>query len=99
MIQLLFHLCSSTLFIHSHIIEGNEVVHSHLFAGPVSEHSHTSSSADSIARSTFGEAIAATIVTLDDLRFSALNITIFDVQLAKIAYVAHHSLRAPPAVA
>lgn len=99
MIQLLFHLCSSTLFIHSHIIEGNEIVHSHFFAGPVSEHSHTASNADSIARATFGETILPTTIVVEAPTFYVTTIYTSYSEHEEVTYIVHHSLRAPPVVA
>ena len=45
---LTFNAAASTLFIHSHIIDGKEVVHSHPYSGPVSSHTHSKSHLQSI---------------------------------------------------
>lgn len=41
LVVLAFNTTATTLFIHSHIIDGKEVVHSHPYSGPVTSHSHT----------------------------------------------------------
>ena len=99
LVQVLFHLCSSTLFIHSHIIDGNEIVHSHIFAGPITEHSHTSSSADSIERSTYYDAVAVSVTPLSN---PTLYIPVEHVQYADneiLTLIISNSLRAPPSLA
>lgn len=99
LIQVLFHLCSSTLFVHSHIIDGSEVVHSHIFAGPVTEHSHTTDSAESIERSTYYEALSAATTTSVTPTFHIAELFIRSAYEVAVAPVTHHSLRAPPALA
>lgn len=99
MIQVLFHLCSSTLFIHSHIIDGHEIVHSHFFAGPISEHGHTSDSAESIQNATYGAALSATTTTIDAPLCIVVELISSVTDMLATTNIIHHSLRAPPAVA
>lgn len=99
MIQVLFHLCSSTLFIHSHIIDGHEIVHSHFFAGPISEHGHTSDSAESIQNATYGVALSATTTTIDAPLCIVVELISSVTDMLATTNIIHHSLRAPPAVA
>jgi hypothetical protein len=99
MIQVLFHLCSSTLFIHSHIIDGHEIVHSHFFAGPISEHGHTSDSAESIQNATYSAALSATTTTIDAPLCIVVELISSVTDMLATTNIIHHSLRAPPAVA
>lgn len=100
LLQVLFHLCSSTLFIHSHIIDGIEVIHSHIFAGPVTEHSHTTDSAESIERSTYYEAVVvATTATIATPTYRTVEASIYHAHSVAVTLITHHSLRAPPMVA
>lgn len=96
---MLFHLCSSTLFIHSHIIDGNKITHSHIFAGPVTEHSHTSSSADSIDRATYFDAEVVVATSLDNPIFYSLAEYLLHADIEVITRIVSTSLRAPPALA
>lgn len=43
-----FFYCGNTLFLHTHIIEGNKIVHSHPYL-PSGTHSHSSQALESIA--------------------------------------------------
>lgn len=99
LLQVLCHICSSTLFIHSHIIDGHKIVHSHFFAGPIGEHSHTSSSAESIERSTYFEATPTAIIAIEAPVCYITDILTFSIEDVAIAPITHHSLRAPPHVA
>lgn len=99
LIQVLFHLCSSTLFIHSHIIDGNKITHSHIFAGPVTEHSHTSSSADSIERATHYDAEVVAATSLDNPIFYPLVEYLSHADNEIVTHIVSSSLRAPPALA
>lgn len=99
LVQVLFHLCGSTLFIHSHIIDGHEIVHSHFFAGPVTEHSHTASSAESINHATYGEALVATEICATESSLCVVTDYTTKAEAVKVIYTTHFSLRAPPTVA
>lgn len=99
LLQVLCHICSSTLFIHSHIIDGHKIVHSHFFAGPVGEHSHTSSSAESIERSTYFEATPTTMVAIKVPVCYIADTHTFSVEDVVVVPITYHSLRAPPHVA
>lgn len=61
-----FYLGGSTLFVHSHNIDGIKIVHSHPFSGNPASHSHSSSSVDTISRlqNTFG--VVAECVAISD---------------------------------
>lgn len=100
MMVVLFYLSNMTLFVHSHIIDGEQIVHSHVYCGTSSGHSHTSSQIQTIGRLAMmdmcvvdyeaPQADVANVVGCE----SAYNI------VANIAPTLHHSgLRAPPVVA
>lgn len=99
LVQVLFHLCSSTLFVHSHIINGTAVIHSHIFAGPVTEHSHTTDSAANIERSTYYEATTTSALTINIPAGRTAEASIYHAIAVAVTPIAHHCLRAPPVVA
>ncbi|MBR2429737.1 MAG: hypothetical protein IKB15_07185 [Alistipes sp.] len=47
---IIFWLGGTTLFIHSHIIDGVDIVHSHPYAGSADDHSHTADNVLQISR-------------------------------------------------
>lgn len=61
-----FYLGGSTLFIHSHDINGINIVHSHPFSGNPSSHSHSGSSVDTISRLQNTDGTIAESITISD---------------------------------
>ncbi len=41
LLVIIFWLGGSTLFVHSHIIDGHDIVHSHPYTGDTDDHGHT----------------------------------------------------------
>ena len=50
MLVMIFNIAGTTLFVHSHNIDGVSIVHSHPYTGLPTSHSHTTSHAGLIAR-------------------------------------------------
>lgn len=95
-----FYLGSSTLFIHSHTIDGIEIVHSHPFSGNPSSHSHSESSIGTINRifnpegiTPDGVAIAECIVVMECKNSTSTA------PLYATTPTALNLLRAPPTIA
>ena len=92
-----FYLGGSTLFVHSHNIDGIKIVHSHPFSGNPASHSHSSTSVDTISRlqNTYG-VVAESITVTDNATFieqsRAISITL-DICTAETSL---SLLRAPP---
>ena len=98
MLVVAIYLASSTLFIHSHTIDGIVVVHSHPFLGSSSAHTHSDSSVDTIYRLTMPNAMTADGVA--EIPYTMLSIAIEESSVVDVTYAAEHSislLRAPPA--
>ena len=55
LLLMIFNICSTTLFIHSHNIDETTIAHSHPFAGKPDSHHHTSTSINFIARQVISE--------------------------------------------
>ena len=94
-----FYLGGSTLFVHSHNIDGIKIVHSHPFSGNPSSHSHSSSSVDTVSRLQYADGVAAECLTIADdytlveqLRTTSLTSDICTAELSL------YLLRAPPAL-
>ena len=92
-----FYLGGSTLFVHSHNIDGIKIVHSHPFSGNPSSHSHSNSSVDTISRlqNTYG-VVAEPVTVTDDATFieqSKATPVTFDTCTAESSL---SLLRAPP---
>lgn len=98
MLAIGIYLASSTLFIHSHTIDGRVVVHSHPFLGGSTAHTHSDSSVDTIYRLTMPNAMTAdSVVTVP---YTTLTVAAVESRIVDAAYAAEHSislLRAPPA--
>ncbi len=98
MLVVAVYLASSTLFIHSHTIDGIVVVHSHPFLGNSAAHTHSDSSVDTIYRLTMPNAMTAdSIVTV---AYTTLTVAAAESRIVDATYTAVHSislLRAPPA--
>ena len=91
-----FYLGGSTLFVHSHNIDGIKIVHSHPLAG--SSHTHTSSQLQTISfLATFLALVATSTVALSQIEgFQSEIIAKPCKRIISVATLAH-SLRAPPA--
>ena len=59
------YLGGSTLFIHSHNIDGRSVVHSHPFSGTPASHSHSATSFDTISRLAGSDYIVASTLSVE----------------------------------
>lgn len=97
LLTVLVYLGGSTLFIHSHTVNGTSVVHSHPFSGSASSHSHSASSIDTISRLATPEMHAEVGMSLEGI----VAVEVIDVAacICVQAYSAEgsiHSLRAPP---
>lgn len=97
LLLILFNIGSTSLFVHSHIIEGDIIAHSHPFSGNPESHSHSLASLDIISRMVRGEMLLGEGFTMD---VSCLCRTI---NLSDETYVFYSSvdytssqLRAPP---
>lgn len=92
-----FYLGGSTLFVHSHNIDGIKIVHSHPFSGNPASHSHSSTSVDTISRlqnadGVITECVAIVGNTTFVEQSKAISITL-DICTAESSL---HLLRAPP---
>ena len=93
------YLGGSTLFIHSHNIEGRSIVHSHPFSGTPASHSHSATSFDTISRLAGSDYIAASILSVECS-------TTTQTSIYRATYCEHYdsaqgsicSLRAPPSL-
>lgn len=97
LLLILFNIGSTSLFVHSHTIEGDIIAHSHPFSGNPESHSHSLASLDIISRMVRGEMLLGEGLTMD---VSCLCRTI---NLSDETYVFYSSvdytssqLRAPP---
>lgn len=50
LLVIIFWLGGTTLFVHSHIIDGQDIVHSHPYTGSADDHSHSTDSVLQISR-------------------------------------------------
>ncbi|MBO5018604.1 MAG: hypothetical protein J6C56_07055 [Alistipes sp.] len=97
---LLLNLTATTLFIHSHYVDGQKVTHSHFYAGPAAEHSHSKSHILYLDDSLQCDAILAEVVRCDNVTTIA-HIIDYKPLLTEVTEpdCVVVSLRAPPAVA
>lgn len=91
---------SATLFVHSHLIDGEQIVHSHpLFGGDGASHTHTKAEIKLIATlSSFAMVLVATFA-LREVDRKLLGKIVLPILTRKSSF-AHRcaSLRAPPVV-
>ncbi|MBO7312789.1 MAG: hypothetical protein J6U48_01030 [Alistipes sp.] len=93
------YLGGSTLFIHSHNIEGRSIVHSHPFSGTPASHSHSTTSFDTISRLAGSDYIAASTLSVEcstttqTSLYRATYCERYDSAIGSIC-----SLRAPPSL-
>lgn len=97
---LLLNLTATTLFIHSHYVDGKKVTHSHFYAGPAAEHSHSKSHILYLDDSLQCDATVAEVVRCDNVTTIA-HIIDYKPLLTEVTEpdCVVVSLRAPPAVA
>lgn len=98
--MLLLNLTATTLFIHSHYIDGQKITHSHFYTGSASEHSHSKSQILYLDDSLQCDAVLAEVVRCDNVTTLAQLIDykpLLTEVLEPRCVVA--SLRAPPAEA
>lgn len=100
LLVLLLNLTATTLFIHSHYIDGNKITHSHFYAGSASEHSHSKSQILYFDNSLQCDAVLAEVVRCDNVTTIA-HIIDYKPLLTEVAEpdCVVVSLRAPPVVA
>ena len=96
---LLFNVTATTLFIHSHNIEGTEIVHSHPY-NPSNAHSHTRAHILLFNNASIHEALFVEALTCCEPFFTDVNSTEKVLDSPIIEHVSLcNSLRAPPAKA
>ena len=97
---LLLNLTATTLFIHSHYVDGNKITHSHFYAGSASEHSHPKSQILYLDNSLHCDAILAEVVRCDNVTTitQLIDYTLLLTEVSEPDCVVV-SLRAPPVVA
>lgn len=100
MVVMVFNITTTTLFVHSHNIDGRDIVHSHPYTGAATSHSHSSAHADLISRIASPEMLAAAPEAPSFEPIARLNDGYCDVapQLIAIA-IPSLALRAPPCAA
>lgn len=97
LLLLIFNICSTTLFIHSHHINETTIAHSHPFAGNPDSHHHTSASLNLIDRQAISEMRVAETTLLNYVDngielMQSVAVAIPHTQLG----TSQTSLRAPP---
>ena len=97
LLLMMFNICSTTLFIHSHHIDETTIAHSHPFAGNPDSHHHSSASLNHIARQVISEMRVAETTLLNHVDngiefFLSSTVAVPATQLS----VDQESLRAPP---
>ncbi len=99
LLAMLFYIVSTTLFVHSHDIEGHHIVHSHPFSGTATSHSHSTASAEYIEQLASADLIGGETPRLGDMYATVIA---SNAQQHTEAVITHHhsasSLRAPPYV-
>ncbi|MBR5822366.1 MAG: hypothetical protein IKY51_05935 [Alistipes sp.] len=93
------YLGGSTLFIHTHTVNGRSIVHSHPFSGTPASHSHSTTSFDTISRLTNSDYVAVSAVSVECCITTQTS-------LYRAIYAEHYdsaersfcSLRAPPSL-
>lgn len=97
LLVIMFWLGGTTLFVHSHIINGQDIVHSHPYTGSADDHSHSTDSVMQISR------IANVDMLSGDGSYEEPFITEFDLAESidnseQITYIdiSGVSLRSPP---
>lgn len=100
LVVLLLNLTATTLFIHSHYVDGQKITHSHLYAGSASEHSHSKSQILYLDNSLHCDAVLAEVVRCDNVTTIA-HITDYKPLLTEVSEprCVVVSLRAPPYMA
>lgn len=98
--MLLLNLTATTLFIHSHYIDGQKITHSHFYTGSASEHSHSKSQILYLDDSLQCDAVLAEVVRCDNVTTLAQLID-YKPLLTEVSEpcCVVVSLRAPPAKA
>ena len=96
---LLFNLTATTLFIHSHNIEGIEIVHSHPY-NPSGAHSHTRGHILLLNDTPIHDAlIVESMASYEPYSTEVTTIEVRHYSPIIAQFSLHHSLRAPPAKA
>ena len=96
---LLFNVTATTLFIHSHNIEGTEIVHSHPY-NHSGAHSHTRGHILLLNNASIHDALIVESVACCEpysTEITTIEVRYYSPTIAQFSL--HHSLRAPPAKA
>lgn len=100
MLVVLFYLSSITLFVHSHIVDGEQIVHSHIYCGTSSEHSHTTNHVQTISRLAMMDMCVA---NYEAPQADVANVmgceSVYSIVVNIAPALRNFGLRAPPAVA
>ena len=97
MLVMIFNITGTTLFVHSHDIDGVSIVHSHPYTGIPTSHSHTSSHATLIARIAAADMLISEPLTLlsSNPKIEAKSPRL-ELHLRSAWCTAQPQLRAPP---
>ena len=100
LLVIFFWLGGTTLFVHSHDIDGKGVVHSHPYAGDADDHGHTANNILQIQRLANLDIINSESLA-DDSHLTSKHIdeAIYVVEHLRAISLLSTSLRAPPAMA
>ena len=100
MLVMLLYLSSTTLFVHSHTVDGQQLVHSHLYAGAASGHTHSQSHASLVSRIASSEMcfVESALTDIEVMQISVSGI-VADITPAEVVALQHFALRAPPVAA
>ena len=99
MLVMVFNIAGTTLFVHSHDIDGISIVHSHPYAGLPTSHTHTSSHAGLIARLASVDMLLAEPLSISASSLELHSTTLcVEIEFRDAWSVASQQLRAPPFV-
>ncbi len=100
LVVLLLNLTATTLFVHSHYVDGQKVTHSHFYAGSGADHSHSKSQLLYLDDSLQCDAVLAEVVRCDNVT-TIIQLIDYKLLLTEVAEpdCVVVSLRAPPAEA
>lgn len=100
LLVIIFWLGGTTLFVHSHDIDGKGIVHSHPYAGDADDHSHTPGDCQQIQRlANLDFVVCDSYVNDIHLYTKHIDEAIAIVEHTYSADILFTSLRAPPVVA
>ncbi len=89
--------CSTTLFYHSHLIDGEQIFHSHPYTGTPSSHGHTAGALQTISYLSLLTVVLASLATVPMAAFSGLKLFVaLSTSKSQAPTLQAYSLRAPP---